>query len=84
MGGGGERLRDRQRALPEHLLNQAIETALVEDGRALVSGTQLNGRRVLRVCIVNHRVTEAGVRQTLVILRELGHQLDAQLRTQNR
>ncbi len=65
-------------------LNQAIETALVEDGRALVSGTQLNGKQVLRACIVNHRVTEAGVAQTLQILRELGHQLDGQLRTQNR
>ncbi len=61
-------------------LNQAIETALVKDGRALVSGTQLNGKRVLRTCIVNHRVTEAGVTQTLLILRELGHRLDGQLR----
>lgn len=63
-------------------LNQAIETALVEDGRALISGTQLNGKRALRACIVNHRVTEAGVTQTLQILQELGHQIDRQLRAQ--
>jgi len=64
-------------------LNQAIEMALVDDGRALVSGTQLNGKRVLRACIVNHRVTEAGVEQTLLLLREFGHNLDKQMRVQD-
>lgn len=62
-------------------LNQDIEMALVEDGRALVSGTQLDGKRVLRACIVNHRVTEEGVKQTLLLLQELGHEIDSQLRT---
>jgi glutamate/tyrosine decarboxylase-like PLP-dependent enzyme len=62
-------------------LNQAIEMALAEDGRALVSGTQLQDKRVLRSCIVNHRVTEAGVKQTLLLLRELGYKIDSQLRT---
>lgn len=61
-------------------LNQAIEMALVEDGRALVSGTELQGKRVLRVCIVNHRVTQAGVEETLVLLREFGYKLDKQMR----
>lgn len=61
-------------------LNQAIELALVEDGRALVSGTQLRGKRVLRACIVNHRVTADGVEQTLLLLREIGHRLDKQMR----
>ncbi|NCF66160.1 MAG: pyridoxal-dependent decarboxylase [Chloroflexi bacterium] len=65
-------------------LNQEIEMALVEDGRALVSGTQLSGKRVLRACIVNHRVTQSGVEQTLLLLREIGHKLDKQLRTQDR
>ena len=63
-------------------LNHALELALAEDGRALVSGTQLHGKRVLRACIVNHRVTQAGVEQTLLLLRDLGHRLDKQLRTQ--
>ncbi|HSG18418.1 MAG TPA: pyridoxal-dependent decarboxylase [Anaerolineae bacterium] len=63
-------------------LNQAIEMALAEDGRALVSGTLLHGKRVLRACIINHRVTQAGVEETLLLLRELGYQLDKQLRTQ--
>jgi glutamate/tyrosine decarboxylase-like PLP-dependent enzyme len=61
-------------------LNQAIELALAEDGRALVSGTELQGRRVLRICIVNHRVTRTGVEETLVLLRELGYKLDKQMR----
>ena len=65
-------------------LNQEIEMALVEDGRALVSGTQLNGKRVLRACIVNHRVTQSGVEQTLLLLREIGHKVDKKLRTQDR
>ena len=61
-------------------LNQAIEMALTEDGRALVSGTELQGKRVLRICIVNHRVTLTGVEETLVLLREFGHKLDKQMR----
>jgi glutamate/tyrosine decarboxylase-like PLP-dependent enzyme len=61
-------------------LNQAIEMALTEDGRALVSGTALKGKRVLRACIVNHRVTRTGVEETLALLREFGHKLDKQKR----
>jgi glutamate/tyrosine decarboxylase-like PLP-dependent enzyme len=61
-------------------LNQAIEMALIEDGRALVSGTELQGKRVLRVCIVNHRVTQTGVEETIVLLREFGYKLDKQMR----
>jgi len=62
-------------------LNQAVEKALAEDGRALVSATILGGKHTLRACIVNHRVTRAGVEQTLLFLREIGHKLDSQLRT---
>lgn len=61
-------------------LNQAIELALAEDGRALVSGTVLQGKRVLRACIVNHRVTQTGVEETLLLLREFGYKLDKQMR----
>lgn len=61
-------------------LNQATEMALAEDGRALVSGTELQGKRVLRICIVNHRVTWTGVEETLALLREFGYKLDKQMR----
>jgi hypothetical protein len=54
--------------------------ALVEDGGALVSGTELQGKRVLRICIVNHRVTQTGVEETLMLLREFGYKLDQQMR----
>ena len=61
-------------------LNQAIEMALAEDRRALVSGTELQGKRGLRSCIVNHRVTQTGVEETLVLLQEFGYNLDKQIR----
>jgi len=75
-------LKQRKEEVESYLnkLNQAIEMALVEDGRALVSGTELQGVRVLRICIVNHRVTHTGVEETLVLLRELGYKLDKQMR----
>jgi aromatic-L-amino-acid decarboxylase len=65
-------------------LNLALEQALVEDGRAMVSGTDLGGRRVLRACIVNHRATRAHVDATLEILRGLGETVDRELRGQGR
>ena len=63
-------------------LNNALEMALAADGRALVSGTELNGARVLRACIVSHPVTRAGVDETLDLLRQLGQQLDRDMRGQ--
>ncbi len=56
-------------------LNLALENALARDGRALVTGTELNGRRVLRCCIVNHRATWEGIEYTLALIRELGQKL---------
>ena len=64
-------------------LNHALEMALAADGRALVSGTDLNDTRVLRACIVSHPVTRAGVDETLALLRQLGRQLDRDMRGQS-
>ena len=61
-------------------LNHALEMALAADGRALVSGTELNGARVLRACIVSHPVTRASVDETLALLQQLGRQLDRDMR----
>ena len=58
-------------------LNEALEEAIIADGRALVTGTRLAGKKVLRVCIVNHRITWGGLRETLELLRELGAALHA-------
>ena len=64
-------------------LNHAFEMALAADGRALVSGTDLKGStRVLRACIVSHPVTRASVDETLALLRQLGRQLDRDMRGQ--
>jgi len=75
-------LRQRTEEVKSYLnkLNHAIEMALAEDGRGLVSGTELQGKRVLRACIVNHRVTQTGVEETFVLLREFGYKLDKQMR----
>ncbi len=61
-------------------LNEAIEMALAEDGRALVSGTALQGKRVLRACIASHLITRESVEETLLLLRHFGVELDAQMR----
>ncbi len=56
-------------------INGVLEEALAADGRALMTGTQVNGKRVLRCCIVNHRATWEGVVQTLHLIREHGARL---------
>jgi glutamate/tyrosine decarboxylase-like PLP-dependent enzyme len=56
-------------------LNYDIEMALMEDGRALISGTELNGMRVLRACIASHSVSKESVEETLQLLREIGGRL---------
>ena len=53
-------------------LNSKLEGALAGDGRALMTGTRLNGRSVLRTCIVNHKASWKGVEKTLELIRELG------------
>lgn len=61
-------------------LNHAIEMTLASDGRALVSGTDLNGQRVLRACIASHPVTQASVEEAFALLQAFGRQLDAERR----
>lgn len=63
-------------------LNQAVELGLMDDGRAMVSGTELRGRRVLRACIVNHRATRDHVDATVELLREIGRATDARMRAE--
>jgi glutamate/tyrosine decarboxylase-like PLP-dependent enzyme len=56
-------------------LNHDIEMALVSDGRALVSGTELRGARVLRACIASHPVTQESVEEAFTLLQTFGHEL---------
>lgn len=46
-------------------LNDAIAIAVQESGAAVPSTTRIEGRRALRVCIVNHRTVEADLDVTL-------------------
>jgi glutamate/tyrosine decarboxylase-like PLP-dependent enzyme len=61
-------------------LNERLMTAIQMDGRVYPSNAVLNGRFVLRSCIVNFR-TEAEEMDLLVdVAAELGSKLDAELR----
>jgi glutamate/tyrosine decarboxylase-like PLP-dependent enzyme len=61
-------------------LNERLLTEIQLDGRAMCSNAVLNGRFVLRACIVNFR-TEASHCETLVeAAAEHGQRLDSQLR----
>ncbi len=63
-------------------LNRELELALIDNGGASVSGTTIGGMRVLRACIVNHRVTTKGVEETFELLRKLGNELHRRLSRQ--
>ena len=58
-------------------LNHDLEMALASDGRALVSGTELHGTRVLRACIASHSITLDSVEEAFALLQTLGQELHA-------
>jgi glutamate/tyrosine decarboxylase-like PLP-dependent enzyme len=60
--GGQERL---------NALNYAIEMELMADGRALISGTFLNGVRVLRACVAGNSVTRQSVEAMFDLVKEI-------------
>ncbi len=53
-------------------LNQQVLDALLASGRAYVSNAMVDGRFVLRSCIVNFRTTEADLRELVVAVVEIG------------
>ena len=55
-------------------------TELQMDGRAYCSNAVLNGRFVLRACIVNFRTEAAEVDRLLDVAAEIGARLDETLR----
>jgi aromatic-L-amino-acid decarboxylase len=61
-------------------LNERIMTDIHLDGRAYCSNAILDGRFVLRACIVNFRTEAEDVDATLDVAAELGERLDAELR----
>jgi aromatic-L-amino-acid/L-tryptophan decarboxylase len=65
-----------------NLLNQRLMTEIQLDGRAFCSNAVLEGRFVLRACIVNFRTEADDVDALLDVAAELGAKLDAELRRQ--
>jgi len=59
--------------LSEKTLDAVTQTAitrLVDSGYAFVSSTMVGGRKVMRLCTINPRTTEADVAQTLARLKD--------------
>lgn len=61
-------------------LNERLMTAIQMDGRVYPSNAVLNGRFVLRSCIVNFRTEAEEMDLLLDVAAELGSKLDAELR----
>jgi glutamate/tyrosine decarboxylase-like PLP-dependent enzyme len=69
---------DREEYLNQ--LNQRLMTEIQLDGRAFCSNAVLDGRFVLRACIVNFRTEAEDVDALLDVAAELGASLDSELR----
>ncbi len=56
-------------------INDEIVMELQTRGIAAPSTTIINGRTVIRMCIANHRTTQADIDLTLTEILRLGHEL---------
>jgi glutamate/tyrosine decarboxylase-like PLP-dependent enzyme len=61
-------------------LNERLMTEIQLDGRVFPSNAVLNGRFVLRACIVNFRTEAAEMDLLLDVAADLGARLDAEMR----
>jgi glutamate/tyrosine decarboxylase-like PLP-dependent enzyme len=61
-------------------LNERLMTEVQQDGRVFFSNAVLDGRFVLRVCIVNFRTEAGDLEAVLDVAAEIGGRLDAELR----
>lgn len=73
-------LRGRQRKGYLNRLNERLMAEIQMDGRVYPSNAVLNGRFVLRACIVNFRTEAEQIDLLLEVAAELGAALDAELR----
>jgi aromatic-L-amino-acid decarboxylase len=62
-------------------LNRSILTSIRKNKEFLISGTVLNGRCVLRVCIMNFRTTKQDVQEIVEAVRRIGKKNDALLQS---
>jgi glutamate/tyrosine decarboxylase-like PLP-dependent enzyme len=56
-------------------LNRALVEAMVADGFAMISSTELKGQTVLRMCPINPRTTDTDIRETLTRLDAMAHRV---------
>lgn len=56
-------------------LNQQISKELLSDGYAGVLTTELNGKKVLRICALHAEATEADMRTTIQLLNKIAKEL---------
>jgi aromatic-L-amino-acid decarboxylase len=61
-------------------LNEALLARLQGGGEAFVSNAVLQGRYLLRACVVNFRTTPADIDRLVDIVVRLGREIDAQMR----
>jgi len=61
-------------------LNHDLIERMQEEGEAFVSNAVVNGRYLLRACVVNFRTTEADVAALMDVVRRLGRAIDAAAR----
>jgi aromatic-L-amino-acid decarboxylase len=61
-------------------LNRELLTRLQNGGEAYLSNAIVNGKFVLRACIVNFRTSDADVRALLPLVVRIGRSVDAELR----
>ena len=55
--------------------NDELVVRLQESGEAVASSTTVSGHRAIRICIVNHRTTDADLSYTLAALKRIANSL---------
>lgn len=51
--------------------NRLLIPALEQDGRVFITGTTLHQRRVVRACLINHRLSEENIDYLVAVVREV-------------
>ena len=75
------RLREPEVELHLDSLNRELVDRLQRGGEAFISNAVVDGRYVLRACIVNFHTTQADVEAVPDIVARVGHEVDAKLRS---
>jgi glutamate/tyrosine decarboxylase-like PLP-dependent enzyme len=64
-------------------LNEELLNRLQESGEAFISNAAIEGKYLLRACIVNFRTTMSDVEALPEIVIRLGKKLDSEIRPKN-